>query len=205
MALGRRPGARPGILLLDEPFESLDAPLRAAIRADLADLHRAMGTTTILVTHDQEEALAPGGPRRGARPGRLAQVGDAPRRSTAARSTLRRRFIGSPPMSFLPATRQLAGLHARPGAELGLRAEDVRIVGPGADGGGAPPGSPDLLATVRRLEPGGHQTLAALDLDGHALAARLPADSPLRVGETVVIRLDLERASWFDAEGRRVD
>ena len=48
----------PSILLLDEPMSSLDADLRRELRRDLAELHAKTGTTTILVTHDQHEALA---------------------------------------------------------------------------------------------------------------------------------------------------
>jgi len=196
VALGRALARRPGILLLDEPFASLDAPLRAAIRADLADLQRRLMTTTILVTHDQAEALALGDRVAVLDCGRLAQVGtpsdvyDRPASKSVAA------FVGSPPMSFLPAPAGSLGV------VLGLRAEDVRLVEPGE--AAAPPGTPDLLATVRRLEPRGHETIAALDLDGHMLAARFPASRRTRIGETVVVRLDLARASWFDAGGLRV-
>ena len=66
---GPCPGpAAAAFLLLDEPFSSLDPPLRAAIRAELIDLHRELGTTMIHVTHDQAEALAIGDPDRGPGP-----------------------------------------------------------------------------------------------------------------------------------------
>jgi iron(III) transport system ATP-binding protein len=58
VALARALAVKPGIVLLDEPFGSLDAGLRAAIRADVRRLLRAAGATAILVTHDQDEALS---------------------------------------------------------------------------------------------------------------------------------------------------
>ena len=58
VALARALAVRPGIVLLDEPFGSLDAGLRAAIRADVRRLLAAAGATAILVTHDQDEALS---------------------------------------------------------------------------------------------------------------------------------------------------
>ncbi|SEH01278.1 putative spermidine/putrescine transport system ATP-binding protein [Nonomuraea solani] len=57
-ALARALVIEPDLLLLDEPFSNLDAQLRVRLRDEVASLQRRIGTTTILVTHDQEEALA---------------------------------------------------------------------------------------------------------------------------------------------------
>ncbi len=58
VALARALAADPEIVLLDEPFSSLDASLRASVRADVHQVLRLAGTTAILVTHDQDEALS---------------------------------------------------------------------------------------------------------------------------------------------------
>jgi ABC-type sugar transport system ATPase subunit len=60
VALGRALVRRPAVLLLDEPFANLDAPLRRELRRELLRLHRELGQTILLVTHDQAEALALG-------------------------------------------------------------------------------------------------------------------------------------------------
>jgi sulfate transport system ATP-binding protein len=57
MALARALAVQPKVLLLDEPFGALDAVVRAELRAWLRRLHDEQGTTTVLVTHDQEEAM----------------------------------------------------------------------------------------------------------------------------------------------------
>ncbi|WP_433509471.1 ABC transporter ATP-binding protein [Nonomuraea sp. CA-143628] len=57
-ALARALVIQPDLLLLDEPFSNLDAQLRVRLREEVVALQRRIGTTTILVTHDQEEALA---------------------------------------------------------------------------------------------------------------------------------------------------
>jgi sulfate/thiosulfate transport system ATP-binding protein len=57
IALARALATRPKVLLLDEPFGALDAKVRVELRAWLADFQQRTGVTTILVTHDQEEAL----------------------------------------------------------------------------------------------------------------------------------------------------
>ncbi|WP_025620103.1 ABC transporter ATP-binding protein [Salinispora cortesiana] len=56
VALARALAARPGVLLLDEPFSALDPQLRGDMRALLTELHRREGSTTLFVTHDRDEA-----------------------------------------------------------------------------------------------------------------------------------------------------
>ena len=58
VALARALAVAPEVVLLDEPFASLDANLRASVRADVQQLLKESGTTSVLVTHDQDEALS---------------------------------------------------------------------------------------------------------------------------------------------------
>jgi iron(III) transport system ATP-binding protein len=58
VALARALAIEPEVVLLDEPFSSLDAGLRASVRADVQRVLRQAGTTALLVTHDQDEALS---------------------------------------------------------------------------------------------------------------------------------------------------
>jgi iron(III) transport system ATP-binding protein len=58
VALARALAIEPEVVLLDEPFSSLDAALRASVRSDVLGVLRQSGTTSILVTHDQDEALS---------------------------------------------------------------------------------------------------------------------------------------------------
>ena len=57
VALARALAIRPDVLLLDEPLSNLDAKLREEVRVEIRELQRQLGLTTIMVTHDQEEAL----------------------------------------------------------------------------------------------------------------------------------------------------
>ncbi|MDX6394979.1 MAG: iron(III) transport system ATP-binding protein [Streptosporangiaceae bacterium] len=77
VALARALAIKPEIVLLDEPFASLDAHLRASVRADVQHLLREAGTTAVLVTHDQDEALSTADLVAVLRDGRIAQC-DAP-------------------------------------------------------------------------------------------------------------------------------
>jgi sulfate transport system ATP-binding protein len=75
VALARALAHEPAVLLLDEPFGALDAPIRAELRRSLLEVHRALGVTTIFVTHDQEEAFELGDRVGVMRTGRLLEVG----------------------------------------------------------------------------------------------------------------------------------
>ncbi len=57
VALARALATSPGLLLLDEPLSALDARVRVHLRTEIKDLQRTLGVTTVMVTHDQEEAL----------------------------------------------------------------------------------------------------------------------------------------------------
>jgi putative spermidine/putrescine transport system ATP-binding protein len=75
VALARAVAIRPGILLLDEPLTALDAALRERLRGELNRLLRALGITTIYVTHDQAEAMELGDRIVVMRKGAVAQIG----------------------------------------------------------------------------------------------------------------------------------
>ncbi|MBI5561316.1 MAG: ABC transporter ATP-binding protein [Deltaproteobacteria bacterium] len=75
VALARTLGASPRILLLDEPFSALDYQVREKLRADLLTIHRLYPITTILVTHDLEEAFMLGERIAVINNGRIEQVG----------------------------------------------------------------------------------------------------------------------------------
>jgi iron(III) transport system ATP-binding protein len=75
VALARALAPEPGVILLDEPFSSLDAGLRWQLRSDVRRLLAGLGVTTVLVTHDQDEALTFGDRVAVMRAGTLQQVG----------------------------------------------------------------------------------------------------------------------------------
>jgi iron(III) transport system ATP-binding protein len=74
VAVARALAVRPQAVLLDEPFASLDAQLRATVRADVKEILKSAGTTAVLVTHDQDEALSVADFVAVIRDGKIAQV-----------------------------------------------------------------------------------------------------------------------------------
>ena len=101
VALARALAPRPAVVLLDEPFSSLDETLRGRVRADVVAVLRETGTTGLLITHDQTEALSVGDRVAVMRDGVMEQV-DTPEKVFERPST---RFVASfmGDADFLPA------------------------------------------------------------------------------------------------------
>ncbi|MEN3281107.1 MAG: sulfate/thiosulfate transport system ATP-binding protein, partial [Solirubrobacteraceae bacterium] len=153
MALARALAIEPRVLLLDEPFGALDARVRADLRAWLRRLHDEVHVTTVLVTHDQEEAMEVADRIAVINEGRLEQVG-APR-------DLYERPANGFVMSFL-------GPVARLGEEL-VRPHDLRVTSEPREGA--------LEAMVDRVVYLGFEVRVELALaDGSPLAVQLTRD-----------------------------
>ena len=100
VALARALAYRPSLLLLDEPLANLDRRLRDEMRVELKRIQRDMGTTTLFVTHDQEEALTLGDRIAVMNSGRIVQVGTPLDIYRKPASRFVASFIGD--MNFLP-------------------------------------------------------------------------------------------------------
>ncbi|MCU0259185.1 MAG: ATP-binding cassette domain-containing protein, partial [Solirubrobacteraceae bacterium] len=100
VAIARAIAIRPRLLLLDEPLSNLDAVLRASVRAELRDLHDRIGLTTIMVTHDQAEALSVADRVALMSEGRIVQY-DGPETLYARPATaFAAAFVGDPPATL---------------------------------------------------------------------------------------------------------
>ncbi|HMD46495.1 MAG TPA: ABC transporter ATP-binding protein [Acidimicrobiales bacterium] len=94
VALARALAIGPRLVLLDEPFSSLDAGLRASVRADVLAVLRAAGTTALLVTHDQDEALSAADLVAVIGEGRIRQLDTPERLYAAPEGPETARFVG---------------------------------------------------------------------------------------------------------------
>lgn len=94
VALARALAPSPRVLLLDEPFSSLDANLRERMREEVVRIVRQVGVTTILVTHDQEEALSVGDRIAVMWSGRILEIGSPDDIYFRPRSGFTARFVG---------------------------------------------------------------------------------------------------------------
>lgn len=103
VALARAIAISPGLLLLDEPLSALDAKVRVKLRHEIKELQRKLGITTIMVTHDQEEALTMADRIVVINNGLIEQVGTPEQIYREPATRFVADFIGS--MNFLPATK----------------------------------------------------------------------------------------------------
>jgi iron(III) transport system ATP-binding protein len=178
LARALAPGA--GLILLDEPFSALDAALRGRVRAEVAALLAEAGATSVLVTHDREEALATADRVAVLIDGRLAQV-DTPQR-----------------LYLHPASREVAQLSGEtvvlPATADGGTAHTVIGSVPldsAALGAGTALWRPESLEVVRAADGHGHGVCTGVEFHGAATLVRLWFDGteqscaiPVRSGET---------------------
>jgi multiple sugar transport system ATP-binding protein len=216
VALGRAIVRDPDVFLMDEPLSNLDAKLRIQMRAELAKLHGELETTTIYVTHDQTEAMTLGEKVVVMNDGEIQQVDTPQTLYDYPANRFVAEFIGDPAMNMLPVTVEGSGddLHADhsafglplqnadglerhhgDGAVLGVRPEDVYLVGD-LDGGG----TGELEAEVAVTEPLGDSLLLDCSVDGDPLKVHASPRSDIAAGDVVSLTLDPHRLHLFDAE-----
>ena len=102
VALGRAIVREPKVFLLDEPLSNLDAKLRTAMRAEIAKLHKQLGTTFIYVTHDQTEAMTMGTRIVVMRDGFVQQIAPPQELFNKPCNLFVATFIGTPQMNIIP-------------------------------------------------------------------------------------------------------
>jgi multiple sugar transport system ATP-binding protein len=101
VALGRAIVRNPQCFLFDEPLSNLDAKLRVSMRAEIKQLHLRLGSTTVYVTHDQEEAMTLGDRVVVMKDGVIQQSGSALEIYHLPANRFVAGFLGSPQMNFL--------------------------------------------------------------------------------------------------------
>jgi multiple sugar transport system ATP-binding protein len=211
VALGRAIVREPQAFLLDEPLSNLDPLLRVSTRAELALLHRRLVTTTVYVTHDQEEAMTLGTRIAVLADGRLEQVDTPLEVFRNPANTFVARFVGSPEINLwagtastiadrlavhLPAIRFDASLEPH-GVTLdgpvtvGARPHDISLTDPE---------SGDSRARIAIVEPLGSSTLVHLQGEHttELIRAVVPPDQHIAVDMLVGLRLRRERLHLFD-------
>jgi iron(III) transport system ATP-binding protein len=189
VALARALAVRPSVVLLDEPFSSLDASLRVAVRRDVARILKDAGTTTILVTHDQDEALSMADQVALINDGSILAAASprelyAEPRSAAVASSLGEINILRASLDGNRARCAIGevALNSSSGSTQGfvlVRSENIDVHESAT--------SHATAAHVREFDFFGHDSLARLtiDSDGTEITARLAGDRSLAIGQAV--------------------
>jgi iron(III) transport system ATP-binding protein len=216
VALARALAPSPSLLLLDEPLSALDARVRQSLRQEIRDLQRRLQITTIMVTHDQEEALAMADRIVVMNHGVVEQVGTPVEVYTRPRSPFVARFVGQ--MNFIHATaceepgqvhvgdtrlRHAAPAPLAPGTPvtLAIRPEEIAV---GAAAAGANRMCTRVLGAqflgpftrLRLALPGGAGTVLECDV-----AAGAFADLDVASGAELVLGFTPEALRVFPPEG----
>ncbi|MEU9355940.1 ABC transporter ATP-binding protein [Streptomyces griseoloalbus] len=202
VAMGRAIARHPSAFLMDEPLSNLDAKLRNRLRAEISQLTRELGVTTVYVTHDQSEAMSLGDRVAVLRGGVLQQVGTPRTVYSLPGNVFVAAFIGTPRINLLrglvrapldgamtislgkqflrlpePLSLDHQLLRVQQGREVivGLRSEAVRIAKPAA----ARPGEVALTGLVEHLEFQGHEVLVHFNTGSRpAVVPELEAPRP---------------------------
>jgi len=218
VAVGRAIVRQPKAFLFDEPLSNLDAKLRVEMRAELKRLHQDLRTTTIYVTHDQEEAMTLGDRIAVMKDGLLQQCGaplevyDRPVNRFVAG------FVGTPPMNFLAGrlaseggavffdegtgrirlpeskARRLAG-RAGQDVALGVRPEAMSLHAHGRFAGQ----DNALDVRVAVVEPLGEKMDLYVATARHGrIIARVDAQRDVAAGQSVRLHVDVEKVHVFE-------
>ncbi|GAA4265694.1 ABC transporter ATP-binding protein [Frondihabitans peucedani] len=183
-ALARAIVQEPGLLLLDEPLSNLDAKLRVRVREEIREIQQRLGITTVMVTHDQEEALAISDRVAVMNAGRIEQVGAPADLYANPATTFVASFIGSmnwlagPTVAAARAGAAAAAAADRAAESWAVRPEDVRFEA-----------VPDGEATILRVLPHGHFSELVIDVAGLELRAVASGAGP-RSGDRGRVLLD---------------
>jgi putative spermidine/putrescine transport system ATP-binding protein len=212
VALARALAVQPAVLLLDEPLSALDAKVCVTLRDEIRRLQTELGTTTLFVTHDQDEALAISDRVGVMSNGQLEQLDTPTEVYRAPANAFVARFVGS--MNEVRATRSASGrlevagvtLHGEAPSDVTTSAVDV-LVRP-EDVSVAHTDEPGALAgSVTGQTFAGATTLLKVRLDGiDALvtAAVRGTDATYAAGDRVGLVLDTSRAIYEPVSAEQV-
>lgn len=211
VALGRALLRRPRLLLLDEPLNSLDPPLRWELARELHLLRRRLSATMVAVTHEQDDALTLADRLAILQSGRLVQVGTPGELLAHPATILVARLVGWPPVNLLagelvqqddglvlrgknatlPIGREWRDVGGRP-VVLGIRPDALRLPVP------VPEATGEVVVSMRlaAVQPGEATSLATVELGSWSMTAR--RIDPLH-GTTVPVALRQDSLLLFDA------
>jgi multiple sugar transport system ATP-binding protein len=222
VALARALIREPKILLLDEPFSQLDAALRRQLQAELPGWRTRFRPTTVLVTHDQAEALALGDHVAVLDRGVVQQVGSPADIYTRPANRFVATFIGAPPMNLwagaiarrdghlvfvsapagptlpeliVPLEEAEAGRVGNFGGReilLGVRPEQIAVMPIAAAETAA------LVGTVESARYTGAETIYDVTLSGRKWVVRLAPGMKVEIGQRVALRCAWSHARIFD-------
>ena len=202
-ALSRALVKEPQVLLLDEPLSNLDAQIRLQARGEIRRLQQDLGVTSILVTHDQAEALAMADRVAVFSTGELQQFAPPEELYDRPANTFVAGFVGHPPMNLLQGT------FADGQFTVGNVRVPVSVTGPAGPGYlGIRPEDANLRGTVPAkvvlVESLGREQLVTLDLGGPSVKVLVEGGTKPSAGAQVGFGYTPPSLHRFDSAGTRI-
>ncbi|MBP1689226.1 MAG: transporter [Deltaproteobacteria bacterium] len=179
IALARAIAVEPALLLLDEPLSALDVQVRVSLRRQIRALQKRLRIPTLMVTHDQEEAMEMADRIVCMNEGRIEQIGTPRELYQSPSSPFVAGFIGA--INFLPgpiAARLLPEHATAPALPIGIRPESLRLAVPSGAAG-------ELLGSVAAMSFLGGTLRVLIDVEGHDVVVVVSPEAPWRVGMVV--------------------
>jgi ABC-type sugar transport system ATPase subunit len=216
VGIGRALVRQPSVILFDEPLSHLDGTQKSQLRAEIKRLQKEAGVTSVLVTHDQTEAMAMADRVVVMDRGVLQQVGTADDLYERPANLFVAQFIGEPPMNLLRGrlgrrgsrlmlesegghlalpSASADGVAATPAVVVGIRPEHLRLAGPEVTG------EPGLPGSVAFREHRGDSDVVLVDLPAGmpGLAVEVESAAPWREGDPVRVWVADAPVHLFDA------
>lgn len=206
VAIARVVALRPSLLLFDEPLSNLDAKLRRQIRIEMKTLQRELGITTIMVTHDQEEAMTLGDRIAVLQNGVIQQFGAPMELYNSPANTFVAGFLGDPPINFIHAKFETEGgrtgvrfgsefrgltgnVHLSGDAVIGIRPEDLEISQ-----------TEGIVGEVKLVEQLGAYVLLYVNIavSSSPICCLVQNHIAPRVGEQIRVRMNPDKTLIFD-------
>lgn len=205
VALARALAIEPKVLLLDEPFGALDAQVRMKLRRWLRGLQQELGLTTVIVTHDQEEAMEIADRIVVMREGRIEQVGTSTELWDHPRNEFVFDFLGHSNLlqGHQKGNRiEMSGIAVRSAGldcgslNVGMRSFDIKVWV-----------DPQGKCSLAHMSPFGDLMRLQVRLpDGETISVQMPQRSSLLQGMKVGCRVHVEPTRWFlFKDGARID
>lgn len=218
VALGRAIVRKPSVFLFDEPLSNLDAELRVQMRAEIANLQKRLGITSVYVTHDQVEAMTMGDRIAVLHDGNLRQVGTPLDLYDTPANVFVAQFIGTPNMNLLKMTVSEDGksivhddvtfetpakwkdaIEARKGKSVfvGFRPEHVRHSEEHEWANTA-----NITGKVNIIETLGHEIVVHMSLDHGKkdFIAKMDVHKTPKLGDSIALHINTDKLHMFDGE-----
>lgn len=218
VALGRAIVRQPSVFLFDEPLSNLDAELRVHMRAEIANLQKRLGITSVYVTHDQVEAMTMGDRIAVLHDGNLRQVGTPLDLYDTPANVFVAQFIGTPNMNILRMTvsedgKQLVhkdvtyntpefwrkAVNDRKGKDVfvGFRPEHVA-----GEGEHEWPNKATLTGKAEIVETLGHEVVVHIRLanESKPIVAKMDVHKVPKIGDQLALEVNTDKLHMFDTE-----